>query len=213
MDKITEYVKLFQEYNTHTNLMSKNEIENLLRVHVPDCLSIEKFFAKYNKNIKNLIDIGTGGGLPSVPIALKYPDINVYALDSIEKKIKFIENVKKQLQIENLFPVCSRAEDFEKKSFFDLAVSRAVASLPTLLEYCVPFVKVNGYVVVYKAVTADEELKKSENALKILHLDYLEKILDSDIGETQKCLLVFKKTQEIPLKYPRKNNLPRKNPL
>lgn len=213
MNKITEFIKLFEEYNTHTNLMSKNDIQKLKEKHIPDCLAIEKFFEKYNEQ-KNIIDIGTGGGLPSIPISIKYPNINVYAIDSIAKKIKFIEEVKEKLNIENLIPICSRIEDFEKKEFFDIATTRALATLSVILEYCAPYVKKDGYIVAYKSKTADEELKNAKNAIKILGLKFIEKIdIDTENNDIERYLLIFQKISQTPKKYPRKNNLARKNPL
>ncbi|MBQ2644509.1 16S rRNA (guanine(527)-N(7))-methyltransferase RsmG, partial [bacterium] len=170
---------------------------------------------KYNKNIKNIIDIGTGGGLPAIPVAIQYNNFNIYAVDSIGKKIKFVELVKEKLQITNLFPICSRIEDLNKKEFFDVAMSRAVAELSTILEYSAPFVKINGYIVAYKAKLADEELLSVQNTLKLLNLKFLEKIdtIQENQNITEHCLLIFQKTKKTSLEYPRKNNLPRKKPL
>ena len=214
MNNFDRFIQLFEEYNAHTNLMSKNDVQKLAEKHIPDSLSISKFFEKYQLPEK-LIDIGTGGGFPSVPISLKYPEIKVFALDSIGKKIKFIENVKNELKINNLFPICTRIEDFDKKEYFDTATTRAVAALSTILEYCAPFVKQNGYVVAYKSKTADEELLAAKNAIKILGLKFIEKITVSSEqnGEQERCFLVVQKIKKTPSVYPRKNNLSRKNPL
>lgn len=215
MDKFSKFIKLFEEYNSHTNLMSKKEVQNLAEKHIPDCLSIKTFFDKYGLEYKKILDVGTGGGLPSIPIAIQYPQIDVYALDSIAKKIKFIENTKNELNLQNLFPICARTEDFEQREKFDIVLSRAFAPLQTTLEYCCPFAKQNGYIIAYKAVLAEEELKNSENALKTLKIKFIDKIEtfanDDILG--QRCLLIFKKIEKTPLKYPRKNNLPRKAPL
>jgi len=214
MDKLEAFERLFAEYNLHTNLMSKNDIPKIREKHIPDSLSLKLFFEKYGHDVKNILDVGTGGGFPSVPLAIKYQNLSVTALDSIVKKIKFIELVKSELKLENLFPVCSRIEDFEKKEFFDAAVSRAVAPLSSVLEYCAPFVKTNGYIVAYKAATADEELQNAQNAVKLLKLDFVEKIGYSlSENDSEPCLLIFRKLSATPKKYPRANNLARKNPL
>lgn len=212
MTDFTQFIRLFEEYNAHTNLMSKNDVQKLAEKHIPDSLAIEAFFEKYGK-FKNLIDIGTGGGFPSIPIALKYNDINVFALDSIAKKIKFIELVKENLHLENLTPICTRIEDFDKKEFFDVATSRAVADLSVILEYSAPFIKQGGYFVAYKSKTADEELISAENAVKILGLKFVEKIDVSKTEDENRCLLIFKKIKPTPKKYPRPNNAVRKQPL
>ncbi|MCR5261681.1 MAG: 16S rRNA (guanine(527)-N(7))-methyltransferase RsmG [Candidatus Gastranaerophilales bacterium] len=214
MDKFETFERLFCEYNLHTNLMSKNDVQKIREKHIPDSLAIELFLEKYGHDVKNIIDVGTGGGFPSVPTAIKYENLNVTALDSIAKKIKFVELVKNELNLENLFPVCSRIEDFEKREFYDAAVSRAVAPLSSVLEYCTPFVKQNGYVVAYKAATADEELLQAQKAIGILKLKFVEKIeycLSEKDGTH--CLLVFEKLSPTSKKYPRQNNLVRKNPL
>lgn len=212
MTDFSGFIKLFEEYNSHTNLMSKNDVQKLAEKHIPDSLTIERFFEKYG-NPENILDIGTGGGFPSVPIAIKYPEINVCALDSISKKIKFIEIVKENLKLKNLSPICTRIEDFKEKENFDTVTSRAVADLAVILEYSAPFVKKNGYFVAYKSKTADDELISAENAIKILGLKFVEKIDVSKSDDEYRCLLVFKKIKQTPKKYPRPNNSARKQPL
>lgn len=214
MNKFEQFAKLFKEYNSHTNLMSKNDAEMLETKHIPDCLAISKFFEKYSVP-KTLLDIGTGGGLPAIPIALSFPTIDVTATDSIGKKIKFIENVKKELSIDGLHPVCKRVENLKNKGVFDVVTTRAVASLSTILEYSAPFAKINGYIVAYKSKTADEELLAAQNAIKILKLKFIEKIdvSNSQNDDVERYLLVFQKIDKTPSVYPRQNNLARKNPL
>ncbi|MGN0004866.1 MAG: 16S rRNA (guanine(527)-N(7))-methyltransferase RsmG [Candidatus Gastranaerophilaceae bacterium] len=210
--KTEQFIKLFEEYNAHTNLMSKNDVQKLKEKHIPDSLAIKNFFDKYGLPEK-LADIGTGGGFPSIPIALNFPQIEVWAIDSIAKKIKFIELLKNELSLKNLFPICTRIEDFEKKEFFDVVTSRALADLRIIAEYSAPFVKKNGYFVAYKSKGANDELLQAEKALKILGLHFVEKIDYNLAEDTERCLLVFKKIKNTPKIYPRKNNLARKNPL
>lgn len=212
MTNFTEFIKLFEEYNSHTNLMSKNDTQKLAEKHIPDSLAIEIFFEKYGKP-KNILDVGTGGGFPSIPIAIEFNDIQVFALDSIAKKIKFVELTKEKLNLQNLFPICTRIEDFNEKEKFEVVTSRAVANLSVILEYSAPFIKKDGYFVAYKAKTADEELISAENATKILGLKFVEKIDVSKSEETSRCLLIFKKIKSTPKKYPRPDNLARKQPL
>lgn len=212
MNKISQFTELFKEYNEHTNLMSRNDVEKLEEKHIPDCLNIDKFFEKYAYP-ENLLDIGTGGGFPSVPVALKFPEIEVYAMDSINKKINFIKDVKNKLSVENLIPICSRIEDFDKKEFFETVTTRAVASLSTILEYSAPFAKINGYIVAYKSKTAEEELEEAKNAMQILGVKYIDKIDYKISDDYERCLLIFQKIKHTPKAYPRKNNLARKNPL
>lgn len=215
MNKFEQFAKLFKEYNSHTNLMSKNDAKMLETKHIPDCLAISKFFEKYSVP-KTLLDIGTGGGLPAIPIALAFPTIDVTATDSIGKKIKFIENVKKELSIDGLHPVCERVENLKNKGVFDIVTTRAVASLSTILEYSAPFAKINGYIVAYKSKTADDELNAAQNAIKVLKLKFIEKIDVSNFqndDDVERYLLIFQKIDKTPSAYPRQNNLARKNPL
>lgn len=212
MNKLIQFTELFKQYNEHTNLMSKNDVEKLEEKHIPDCLNINKFFEKYTYP-KNLLDIGTGGGFPSIPVALKFPEIEVYAMDSINKKINFIREIKNKLNVENLIPICSRIEDFDKKEFFEAVTTRAVASLSTILEYSAPFVKINGYIIAYKAKTAEEELEEAQKSMKILGVKYIDKIDYKISDDYERCLLIFQKIKHTPNTYPRKNNLARKNPL
>lgn len=168
MDK---YIEVFLNQNSKLNLISKNDEKFLWEKHIFDSLSIEKFFEKYGKG-KTLLDIGTGGGFPSVPIALKYPEIEVYALDSIRKKINAIENIKTELNIQNLHPICDRAENIKQK--FDIITSRAVATLDKIAGYAMPLLNKDGYFVAYKSVRVQEEIKQAQVVLK----KYKAKIID-----------------------------------
>lgn len=168
MDK---YIEVFLNQNSKLNLISKNDEKFLWEKHIFDSLSIEKFFEKYGKG-KTLLDIGTGGGFPSVPIALKYPEIEVYALDSIRKKINAIENIRTELNIQNLHPICDRAENIKQK--FDIITSRAVATLDKITGYAMPLLNKDGYFVAYKSLRAHEEIEQAQAALK----KYKAKVID-----------------------------------
>ena len=140
-DFYKDYMECFLEENSKVNLISKNDEKYLWEKHVFDSLAIENFFNKYSPKCTTLLDIGTGGGFPSVPIALTYPKIQVTALDSIAKKIRAIESIKEKLQIKNLTPVCSRVENTDGK--FDIVTSRAVSSLDKICVYALPKLKKN----------------------------------------------------------------------
>ena len=159
-----EYIKTFLNQNTKLNLISKNDEKFLWEKHIFDSLSIEKFFEKYPFNPKTLLDIGTGGGFPSVPIALAYPNIEVYGLDSIRKKINAIENIKTELNITNLHTICDRAENIKDK--FDIITSRAVAPLKVITGYAMPLLNKNGYFIAYKSIRTEEEIKEAQSILK-----------------------------------------------
>ena len=170
-DFYNEYMDLFLEENSKVNLISKNDEKYLWEKHVFDSLAIEKFFDKYGK-CETLLDIGTGGGFPSVPIALTYKNIKVTAVDSIAKKIRAILAIKDKLNIENIDPICSRVENLEGK--YDVVTSRAVSSLNKICEYALPKLKKNGYFVAYKSRKTPEEIEDAKSVLK----KYNAKIID-----------------------------------
>ena len=170
----SNYIEAFLKQNAVINLISKNDEKFLWEKHIFDSLSIEKFFQKYFPEDKRargqedklftLLDIGTGGGFPAVPIAITYSNIEVTALDSIRKKLNAIENIKAELGIKNLKTVCERAENI--KGQYDIITSRAVAPLKVILTYAMPLLKKNGYFVAYKSVKTDEEIKDAQKELK-----------------------------------------------
>lgn len=190
----TKFKEVFLAQNSVLNLISKNEEQFLWEKHIYDSLSIKLFFEKYSVKKASLLDVGTGGGFPAVPIALEYPDISVCALDSIRKKITAIENIKQGLNIENLNPICGRAENMSGQKF-DVITSRAVATIDILVRYVSPLLKKNGYFVAYKSKRADEEIAGAKESLKKAGLKLVDSIdytLPLDVVYERK-LLVFKK--------------------
>ena len=153
----------FLEENSRLNLISKNDEKYLWEKHVFDSLSICLVFEKFGFP-SNLLDIGTGGGFPSVPVAFKYPKIEVFALDSIRKKINAVENLKLQLDLKNLHPICDRAENLNQE--FELIVSRAVATLGVIAAYAAPLLVKDGLFVAYKSKKAEEEISEAEPCLQ-----------------------------------------------
>ncbi len=164
----TKYIEAFLEENSKVNLISRNDEKFLWEKHIFDSLSIENFFEKYGSDYKTLLDIGTGGGFPSVPVALVYPELEVWALDSIRKKINAIENIKSALKIENLYTICDRAENIKEK--FDIITSRAVAPLKVIAGYAAPHLNNNGYFIAYKSRRIEEEIAEASRVLEKLHL-------------------------------------------
>ena len=155
--KLEKFMQLFLEYNNNVNLVSKNDAKFLFEKHIYDSLAIGLFLKENKMNI-NLLDIGTGGGFPSVPIAVCFDNIEVTAVDSTLKKIKFIEFAANELELKNINPVCKRAEELDFKENFDLCVSRAMAEMRIILEYAIPYVKTGGYFVANKSLKADDNL-------------------------------------------------------
>ena len=166
-----EYEKLFTEENHKVNLISKNDEKFLYEKHICDSLSLGCFFEKYGTP-SEILDIGTGGGFPSVPLAIMYPNIKISGLDSIAKKIRAVQTLKDNLGLNNLNPVCSRVEDFDKK--FEVVTSRAVSSLKNICEYALPKLKKGGYFVAFKSRKAEDEIKEAQQVLK----KYNAKIID-----------------------------------
>lgn len=158
------YADAFLTENSKVNLISKNDEKYLWEKHIFDSLSIELFFKKYGGKYKTLLDIGTGGGFPALPIALTYPEIKVTALDSIRKKINAIENIKNELKLQNLKTVCDRAENLKEK--YDIITSRAVASLDKICLYALPLLKKDGYFIAYKSRKTEEEIADAKKVLK-----------------------------------------------
>lgn len=213
---LNRYQKLFLEYNKNVNLISKNDESCLFQKHIFDSLAFNLFYQKYIKqNNINLLDIGTGGGFPSVPISLLYKNIDVTAIDSINKKIKFIENLKAILNINNITPICSRIEAIDKNNKYNVVVSRAMAELRVILEYAIPYIKTGGYFIAYKSIKADEEIKNAQKALEILNAKIIDKIEYSLPlrEETKRTLIVIKKLKNTPNIYPRQNNIIKNKPL
>ena len=187
----TKYTEIFLEENRKINLISKNDEKYLWEKHIFDSLALELFFEKYGTP-KTLLDFGTGGGFPSVPLALSNPKIQITALDSISKKIRAVQTFKKKLDIKNLNPVCERVENYNKK--FDVVTSRAVASLDKICAYAFPRLNKGGYVVTFKSKKALEEIHLAENVLKKNNAKVID-IINYDLPLEEKidrCLIVIK---------------------
>ncbi len=161
----TEYKIAFLEENAKLNLISKNDEKVLFEKHIFDSLAVKLFFNKYKIESADLLDIGCGGGFPSVPIAIEFPNINVVGIDSIRKKINSINTIKEKLGLKNLSTICDRVENIKDKKF-DVITSRAVADLAKITNYALPLLKKNGYFVAYKSKKALEELDGAKSILK-----------------------------------------------
>lgn len=210
------YYEMLVERNQFVNLTAITEYEDVLKKHFVDSISLIQAY-DVKKHI-SVIDIGTGAGFPGLALKIAYPDLKMTLLDSLNKRIQFLDDVIKELHLEEIETIHGRAEDFAKPGIlrekFDLCVSRAVANLSTLSEYCLPFVKNNGYFISYKSEKVTEEIQMAEKAISVLGgkiEKQVELILpDSDIYRN---LLVIKKISSTPKKYPRKAGLPSKEPL
>lgn len=212
--KFYTYMNLLLEWNEKINLTAITEPNDIILKHFVDSLTIEKFI---NKNAK-VIDIGTGAGFPGIPVSIYRNDINMVLMDSLNKRIKFLDDVVDKNKLNNVKTVHARAEELAKndnyREKFDVATSRAVAPLNILLEYMLPFVKTGGYCICMKGSNVDEEIVNSKKALNILNgkIEKIEKfeLPNSDISRN---IVIVKKVGNTPIKYPRKSGTPVKEPL
>ncbi|MBE5921302.1 MAG: 16S rRNA (guanine(527)-N(7))-methyltransferase RsmG [Lachnospiraceae bacterium] len=206
------------EKNKVMNLTAITEWEEVVVKHFLDSLSIVKIvnFAE-NGGEKKLMDLGTGGGFPGIPLKIAFPELEIVLADSLNKRITFLQGEIEKLGLKKITAVHGRGEELGRKpqyrEQFDYCVSRAVANLSTLSEYCLPFVKVGGSFISYKAGNAEEELAKAKSAIHLLS-GKVGKIESFVLGkDNHRTLIQIEKTKEISKKYPRKAGVPSKNPL
>lgn len=208
------YMKLLIEWNEKMNLTAITDPKEIILKHFVDSLTI----AKYVKEDKSIIDMGTGAGFPGIPIKIYRKDVKAVLADSLNKRIKFLDEVIDKLKLENVETIHCRAEELGKnkqyREKFDYATSRAVANLSTLSEYLMPFVKLNGKCIFMKTIEVEEELEKAKKAIKTLggKIEKVDKfeIPESDLGRS---IIIVKKEKITPNKFPRKPGTPAKEPL
>lgn len=212
-DKFLHYFNLLTEWNEKFNLTSVTDKEGVQTKHFVDSILGDGLLKECGA--KNACDIGCGAGFPSIPLAILNPDIEFTLVDSVNKKITFIEETVKQLELKNVRFIHSRAEDFAIKNYqsFDCCVARAVAPLCTLAEYALPLVKVGGFLLAYKGINYPEELKASQKILSILN-SKIQQVKDFTLPNGEKrFILAVKKYADSPKKYPRGANKPRLQPI
>ncbi len=211
--------ELFNKF--YDKLIYTNKLFNLTAITDKDEVYEKHFFDSIqlapliNKNA-SIVDIGSGAGFPAIPLAIVRADLNITMVDCLQKRVNYLNDCTRLLKLDNASAIHSRAEDAVKiyREKFDYATARAVAKLPTLLEYCLPFVKVGGYFIAFKGQDYQNELFDAKNALLTLggKLEKVVKYTLKEAGQTR-YLLVFKKEKTTPLKYPRGKNLPKDKPL
>ena len=214
--KLTGYMDEILKINEHVNLTAITDREEFIQKHYVDsllCAGLESF-----KTAEKVIDVGTGGGFPGVPLAIAFPEKKFVLADSLNKRIKIVNGICESLGITNVTAVHGRAEELAKKSdmreSFDLCVSRAVASMNVLAEYCLPFVRPGGHFIAYKGPECDEELADAAAAIDILGGEITEDVRPArgDVPFDHR-LIVIEKKKSTPPKYPRKPGTPSKEPL
>ena len=211
-----QFYELLVEWNKVMNLTGITEYEEVNEKHFVDSLSIVK--AIDMDSVETVIDIGTGAGFPGIPLKIAFPNLKVVLLDSLNKRILFLNTVIDTLQLTDIQTIHGRAEDFAKQQAyreqFDLCVSRAVANLATLSEYCLPYVRVDGMFIPYKSGEITEELQQSQNAIHVVGgkvTDVVKfRLPGTEIGRS---FVKIKKVQNTAKKYPRKAGLPSKEPI
>jgi 16S rRNA (guanine527-N7)-methyltransferase len=214
IDKFFLYKDILKEWNQKINLTAIEDDEGIIIKHFVDSLTILPYL---DKGALKLIDVGTGAGFPGIPIKVLRGDVKVTLLDSLDKRVKFLDNVNQSLGLTGIETVHGRAEDFGVKlgfrENFDVAVARAVASLPVLLEYCLPFVKVGGHFIAIKG-SSSEEVVQSKKALDILGGE-IQEVKEFVIPGTDmnRSIVIVRKLRQTPTKYPRKAGKPTKEPL
>lgn len=216
IDKFSKYREILVEWNQKMNLTGIEEEKEVYIKHFLDSVAAVK--KGYIKDGMSIIDVGTGAGFPGLPLRICLENSKVTLLDSLNKRINFLSEVCTNINIDDIELIHGRAEDFGKdekyREQYDIATARAVAGLPILMEFCVPFIKVGGYFVCLKGPNADTELEESRKAMEVLGLEFVEKI-DVELPEIElkHNIVVFKKVNSTPVKYPRKAGKPVKTPI
>ena len=222
LDQFNTYYELLIKWNEVMNLTAITEFDDVCKLHFVDSISVNKYF-DFTSFDYSIIDIGTGAGFPGIPLKIVFPHLKVTLFDSLNKRLKFLDEVIEKCNLNNLGSIETlhgRAEDFAStkegslREKYDIAVSRAVANMSTLSEYCLPYVKVGGKFIAYKSEKASEELSNAKGAIHLLggKIDSVNEFLlpESDINRT---ICIVGKVEPTSKKYPRKAGTPSKQPL
>jgi 16S rRNA (guanine(527)-N(7))-methyltransferase GidB len=215
------YYRILKEWNSFMNLTAITEFQEVCKKHFVDSLSIVKiydFMKSINGDGCRMMDVGTGAGFPGIPIKIVFPHVKVTLLDSLKKRVHFLDEVINRLGLEGMDAIHGRAEDYARtdrhREKYDLCVSRAVAHLSTLSEYCIPFVKVGGKFISYKSEKLAVEQSESGKAIAVLGGKITgQEEFTLPASDIYRNLLVIEKTKPTPKKYPRKAGIPAKEPI
>lgn len=222
--RFMKYYELLIEWNKVMNLTAITDFDEVCKKHFIDSLSLIKAYDLSHDIHSGLyspvsvIDLGTGAGFPGIPLKIAFPELKITLLDSLNKRVNFLQTVIDKLGLENIDAIHGRAEDFSKEGIlrekFDLCVSRAVANLSTLSEYCLPYVKVGGKFISYKSEKAAEEINGAKKAISVLG-GKIENQIEFTIpnSDIYRNLVIISKNKKTSAKYPRKAGIPAKNPI
>ncbi len=216
--QFARYLELLLEWNEKINLTSVTAQKDVIRRHFADSLSPMALLPDGGSMFGNasVIDVGTGAGFPGIPLKIMNPDMRLTLLDSKNKRVKFLEEVIEELSLTGVKTICARAEDAGHddncRGKYDICVSRAVANMATLSEYCLPFLKKGGEFIAYRAADTDEELEMAQRAITLTGGE-VKNVYVFDTPDGVRSLAVIKKIKETPEKYPRRPGKPAKDPL
>lgn len=215
IEKLNKFINIFEDKNRFLNLSSLKNEDEFLKKHILDSLFVNKLVSF--RDFKRVVDIGTGGGLPGIPLSIILENIDFTLIDSKQKKIKAVNEFIKDLSLKNAKGISARLEEISHENFFresfDAIISRALAPLNILIELAIPFIKNNGIFIAMKGPSYKEELNLAKNAIKILSLDLLDIIEYKLLDGEERCIMLFKKNQKTNKIYPRKITNIKKTPL
>lgn len=216
MEQFLQYYELLVEKNKVMNLTAITEFDEVVEKHFLDSVSLTQQLDLHQP--LKVLDLGTGAGFPGIPLKIVFPELEITLMDSLNKRVLFLQDVISSLQLENIEAVHGRAEEAAKnkkyRESFDLCVSRAVANISTLSEYCLPFVKIGGSFISYKSSTIEDELEEGKKGIAILggKVKDVYKFTLPD-SELQRSFVIIEKEKKTPKAYPRKAGTPSKEPL
>lgn len=214
IEQFLKYYEILVETNKVMNLTAITEFDEVIEKHFLDSLSLVRVF-DLNRNVK-ILDLGTGAGFPGIPLKITFPEIDIVLADSLNKRVKFLNEVVETLQLNQVETVHGRAEELAKnkkyREQFDLCTSRAVANLSSLSEYCIPFVKEGGRFISYKSGEIEEEVDQAKRAIHVLG-GKLDQVYKFDLHEQKRSFVIIEKVKKTPAVYPRKAGTPTKEPL